>query len=106
MKIGRYLNGIHTQRGLISVYCSIPVSYTHLDVYKRQVYWGVICTRIEEKCGEKSITNFGIYVWPGNIERDFYFFRVMGCDRFDILEKRGNPHVPKPPKISPPNLPS
>ena len=92
--------------GLSPDVCCDDTSRCYVICFGAPVYWGVICTRIEEKCGEKSITNFGIYVWPGNIERDFYFFRVMGCDRFDILEKRGNPHVPKPPKISPPNLPS
>ena len=32
--------------GGIYVYCIVPVSYTHLDVYKRQGMWCAICFAI------------------------------------------------------------
>ena len=40
--IGRYVNLKRTGSSYVGL-CPFPVSYTHLDVYKRQTYFSLLC---------------------------------------------------------------
>ena len=78
-----------------------PVSYTHLDVYKRQIYTSVLHSLSDQELGLSNQPGLRVYSCSQGLEREnldevarFSSYRPVSYTHLDVYKRQGNVALP------------